>query len=149
MFICQSVFLFVNIFDYLLVRKKRKRQHRFFIPFNLTAVENDIAILKVRQTTLPANDDYIKSTCLCTRCNIEGKTDNTNDDYIKRICMHQVNSSGSEVCKERVIWPACLPRSEILSDMAYIILSDMVFIRLSDCQIWHLLDYEIVRYGIS
>ena len=62
------------------IRKKRKRQHRFFIPFNLTAVENDIAILKVRflmitsnsfvyalgailkvrQTTLLSNDDYIK-----------------------------------------------------------------------------------------
>ena len=40
-------FLFVNIFDYLFIRKKRKRQHRFFIPFNLTAVKNDIAILKV------------------------------------------------------------------------------------------------------
>ena len=75
------------------------------------------AILKVRQTTLLPNDDYIKL-----------------------ICIHQVNSSGSEVCKERFIWPACLPRSEILSDMAYII--------LSDCQIWHLLDCQIVRYGI-
>jgi len=47
------------------IRKKR-RQHRLFLPFNLTAVENDIAILKV-------------------------------------------NTTGSKVCKERIIWPACLP----------------------------------------
>ena len=48
--------------------------------------------------------------------------------------VHQVNSSGSEICKERVIWPACLPRSEILSDMAYIRLSGMEYITLSDME---------------
>ena len=29
------------------VHRKKRRQHRLFLPFNLTAVENDIAILKV------------------------------------------------------------------------------------------------------
>ena len=67
------------------IRKKRKRQHRFFIPFNLTAVENDIAILKVR--FLP-NDDYIKFTCLYALGAILKARQTTllsNDDYIKLI----------------------------------------------------------------
>ena len=76
-----------------------------FLPFNITAVENDIAVLKVimkmKLVTILRRRIYHFYEYLIVAVELKP---------VIVIIVSKVNTTGREVCKERIIWPACLPR---------------------------------------
>ena len=99
------VFVYTQFNNTQLPRKRRRRQHRLFLPFNITAVENDIAVLKVimkmKLFTILRKRIYHFYEYLIVVVELKP---------VIVMMESKVNTTGREVCKERIIWPACLPR---------------------------------------